>query len=201
MQSSSLKVVALLTLAGLAVGAFFAAQPRALAQQQTLRWDIVHLFFTDPVQVTEGGEASAKANDGSRITLTGKGTFVPGDPRAVTGGGTWTTQDPQGATTGSGTYTVTELLYWQDAPGRQGPPVVNRVVRGNYADTRAGLAVFRVKYSNGSNGTLVVSCRLGGSPASIFEGVTASMGFVTYWNKEPDAPGIDANRTLFSISR
>ncbi len=38
------------------------------------------------------------------------------------------------------------------------------------------------------------------SPDSVFEGITASKGFVDYWNREAPVPGIDASRTLFHIS-
>ncbi len=45
-----------------------------------------------------------------------------------------------------------------------------------------------------------MSCHLVDTPDSVFEGVTASKGFVDYWNREAPAPGIDADRTLFHIS-
>src|SRR3989304_2628870 len=59
------------------------------------------------------GQASARAEDGSRIVLMGNGTFTPGTRDDVAGGGTWTTQSRSGEVSGGGTYLVTELLNWQ----------------------------------------------------------------------------------------
>src|SRR5947209_362932 len=58
-----------------------------------VRWDILNLL--GPNILDPGGYASATANNGARITLTGAGTFVApsgnaGTSSAVTGGGTWT---------------------------------------------------------------------------------------------------------------
>jgi len=33
----------------------------------------------------------------------------------------------------------------------------------------------------------------------VFEGVTASKGFVSYWNRQAPVDGVDANRTLFHV--
>src|SRR5215467_12885846 len=73
-------------------------------QAQHIRWDIVSIASGSPAP---GGHASAFANDGSRITLTGGGTFVApgggdGTSNAVTGGGMWAVF-PSGATTPSAT--------------------------------------------------------------------------------------------------
>lgn len=124
----------------------------------TIRWQIT-------------SQASARAEDGSLIVLMGNGTFTPEKRDDVTGGGTWTTQGRSGEASGNGTYLVTELLNWQEAPATS-------------TTDRAGLAALRVRYSNGSEGILVVSCHLTGTPGSVFEGITASMGYVQYWNRE-----------------
>ncbi len=72
---------------------------------------------------------------------------------------------------------------------------------GNPAEESAGFLVLTIEYLDGEEGILVVSCSLNvDTPASVFEGVTASKGFVDYWNRERPLPGIDANRTLFHIS-
>ncbi len=116
---------------------------------------------------------SALANDNSKIILTGTGTFEPSDPEEVTGGGTWQTVAPNGITvTGSGTFRVTGLVKFDLAPGSVSDPSI-----------RAGLAFLRIKYSDGSRGILVLSCHLPGTPASVFEGGTASKGFTDYWNR------------------
>ena len=163
-----------------------------------LRWDIVSVNFSTST-LSAGGIASARANDGSKITLKGSGTFKLDDAEEVTGGGTWTTFDPKGATTGSGTYKVTRFVKWDLAPGTFALAHDNI---GNPLDFRAGLVFLRIRYSpGGESGILVVSCAAGGtSPPTIFEGITASKGFVDYWNREaPPAPPGDANRTNFHV--
>lgn len=168
-------------------------------EQARFRWDLISINFTAPATVSAGGIASARANDDSRITLTGSGTFRPGHREAVTGGGAFTTFAPAtppvvGAQTESGTYKVTELVDWHEAPGTF--PLPNDAI-GNKADARAGLAVLRVRYSDQSEGILAVSCQIAGTPPSVFEGITASRGFVDYWNRE--APTGNENRTLFHL--
>ena len=54
-----------------------------------------------------------------------------------------------------------------------------------------------IDYSDGSRGILVVSCHLAGTPDSVFEGITASKGFVDFWNREAPVDGRDGNRTVF----
>src|SRR5262249_52533382 len=100
--------------------------------------------------------------------------------------------------TGNGNYRVTALVIFTLAPGT--PPLPHDNI-GNLADNRAGLAILRIKYSDGSKGTLVVSCHLVGTPDSVFEGITASKGFVDYWNRQaPPAPPGNANRTTFHVN-
>lgn len=176
----------------------------AHADDVSFRWDIISVDFATGT-LSAGGIASARANDCvpagsvncSKITLTGSGTFVPGDPEQVTGGGTWQTFDNTGVLTGSGNYQVTGLVRFVLAPGMA--PLPNDNI-GNPADSRAGLVVFRISYDDGSRGVLVVSCHLKGTPSTVFEGVTASKNFVDYWNREaPPAPPGNANRTTFHI--
>ncbi len=150
-------------------------------------WDIITVNFATGV-VSPGGSASARANDGSQITVTGAGTFDLGDAEDVTGGGTWQTFDAGGASSASGTYQVTALVRFDVAPGTGASPTV-----------RAGLAVLRIAYSDGSRGILVVSCHLTGTPNVVFEGITASRGFTDFWNRLPPVPGVDGNRTVFHV--
>jgi len=164
----------------------------ASAGNHHMRWDIISVDFAT-LTLSAGGVASARANDGSKITLTGSGTYRsnPGNPQDVTGGGTWQTS------TGSGTYQVTAFVRFEVADGTF--PLQHDNV-GNPADVRAGLLVVRVAYSDGSEGTLVVSCHINGTPDAVFEGVTASKGFVDYWNREaPPAPPGNADRTVFHV--
>jgi len=169
-----------------------------------IRWDIVSINFATGT-ASEGGIASARAKPNvttnvSRITFTGSGTFpARGGPSSdVTGGGTWETQNQAGVTTGAGRYKVTGMVRWEVAPGTF--PLPNDNI-GKPEDVRAGLAVLRITYSDGSRGIVVVSCHFVGTPNSVFEGITASKGFVDYFNPEPDVPRVDANRTIFHVVR
>jgi len=168
------------------------------SDESTVRWDIISVDFATGTG-SAGGMASARANDNSKITVTGSGTFKVEDGQFedATGGGSWTTSSAGGVVTGRGTYRVTGVVRWEQAPGT--PPLPNDNI-GNRADVRAGLLVLRIRYSDGGKGILVVSCHLVGTPDSVFEGITASKGFVDYWNREaPPPPPGDANRTVFHV--
>jgi hypothetical protein len=152
--------------------------------------------------------ASASAQNKSMITVTGSGTFKVGDSDDVTGGGTWKiVAPPPDSTTTRGSYRVTGLVRFDLAPGAQTSNAKDHIGDGTLADNRGGLAILRIAYSDGSKGILVVSCDLpgnpppgpAGSPDSIFEGITASKGFVDYWNRAAPVPGMDGNRTLFHV--
>jgi hypothetical protein len=160
---------------------------------QKYRWDIISVNFATST-ASAGGIASSSDNDGSKITLTGSGTFGPNGENDVTGGGTWV---KSGKSTGSGTYKVTGLVRFELAPGTF---PLNHDLVGNKADARAGLAFLRIRYSDGSRGVLAVSCHIAGTPDAVFEGVTASKGFVDFWSREaPPAPPGNANRTAFHV--
>jgi hypothetical protein len=160
-----------------------------------IRWDIQHYpnFVLQP-----GGDAFADAVDGSRIRLTGSGTFQT-DGGDVTGGGTWATFSVANVQTGSGTYRVVNLVSWHVASGTLPcPPIADDIAP--CANARAGLAVLQIQYSNGGLGKLVVSCHLPiGSPASVYEGITVSKGFVDYAN--PEDPDLTMNGTIFHVIR
>jgi len=162
---------------------------------QRFRWDIISVDFATGT-LSAGGMASADANDGSKITITGSGRFRVGDEDAVRGGGTWETFDMAGTSTGKGTYRVRELVRFDVAPGKA--PLPNDNI-GALADERAGLLVLRISYSDGSGGVLVVSCHLVGTPRTVIEGVTISKGFVGFLGELPPAPPGNANRTSFHL--
>ena len=180
----------------------------ATADENAVRWDLLHVTFKTTGNILDaGGSASALAQDGSKITVTGSGTFAPGDSDEVTGGGKWTTYSPAGAMTGTGTYDVRRLIRFDGAPGVQSSTAVDHIGDGTLKDNRAGLVSLLISYSDGSKGILLVSCDLpgngpnhiGGAPESIFEGVTASKGFVDYWNHVGPVAGVDSGRTLFHV--
>jgi TAT (twin-arginine translocation) pathway signal sequence len=163
-----------------------------------IRWDLISLVFPN---ISAGGSDIAAATTdfhhpetayttpGSILTLTGSGTFRPRQSRQVTGGGTWTSNNP--VAPGNGTYRVTELVSWVLAPGTLAgnTALVDHI--GNLADTRAGLAVLRIEYSDGLGGILFLSCNLG-SPASVVEGINASRGFVNFF-------AVKTGSTLFHV--
>ena len=158
------------------------------SQNSLMRWDLISVDFV-ALTASAGGTASAFANDNSKITLTGTGKFRSnsGNSQNVTGGGTWETS------TGSGTYEVTGFVSYVVAPGTF--PLAHDNI-GNPADARAGLAVLKISYNDGSDGVLTVSCTIAGTPAAVFEGITATKGYVDYLR--PDVPG-NNNRTLFHV--
>ncbi len=169
--------------------------------QVRIRWDIISLDpSTTPPTINPGGVAGALANDGSLIKLTGSGFFFGaadafGTPDArVGGGGTWATSGPIGVA--SGTYRVLERLIWRQPPGAPAPGIDNI---GDLADARPGFVVLKIAYSDGSKGTLVISCHLVGTPDQVFEGFTATKGFVGFFSRLAPIPGVDANRTLFHL--
>ena len=170
----------------------------ANTDDEPMRWDLVNINFSTGT-VSAGGVASARASDGSKITLSGTGRF-DADSRVgarATGGGTWTTYNQAGATTGSGSYRVTRFVSFAPAPGTL--PVPNDAI-GSPADARAGLLSVAVRYSTGEKGVLTISCHLVGSPDTLFEGITATKGTAAYWNPEaPPAPPANGNRTLFHV--
>lgn len=194
-------------LAGLAAGLMLIISSGSVAhgRAQHVRWDIINFAFGAPPTLTAGGVADAFSRFPPpgpglplRIRLTGSGTFVApasgGTSSAVTGGGTWQTFSTTGVLTGSGTYWVTRLAFWQFtsffAPGLIdliGPDGAN------------GNAVLRIQYSDGSAGFLGIGCHGPGAPSGIVEGVIASKGDVTYWDAGAPAPGVNTNRTTFHI--
>jgi hypothetical protein len=189
-------VTAIVTLAGLLSIPLCLPVARAVADH--VRWDIIHFDpTTTPPAFSSGGVAFASARNPSSLSikLTGSGTFRPDDPEEVTGGGTWETFSGT-TSTGSGTYEVTKLVSWQ----------LSTLQTGTFSDliddgSRAnGVAVLRIRFSDGSSGVLGIGCHGPGATAGILEGVITSKGSVTYWDSQAPVGGVDANRTLFHVT-
>jgi hypothetical protein len=162
-----------------------------------VRWDFYRLdFTTSPASVAPGGSASARARDGSLITLTGSGEFG-GKPSNVDGGGTWSTYDPTGRKLATGTYRVRALISFYAAAGSS--PYPDEI--GSPGDARAGLAILRVSYSNGMDGILMISSYLPGSPPPLFVGITASVGPIDFVTPVAPALGAQGGRTIFHLLR
>jgi len=179
--------------------AMMAGLPVVQGQADHVRWDIIHFnTATTPPTVSAGGVAFASARNPSTLSirLTGSGTFVGpasgGTSSAVTGGGTWHTFSGN-VSTGSGTYDVTELVSWHFSNLQTGS-FIDLIDEGSRAN---GVAVLRIRYSDGSEGTLGVGCHGPGAPDGTVEGVIASKGPVTYWDAQAPVGGVDANRTIF----
>src|SRR3989454_7596489 len=124
-SSAGLAGVALISLAlgcerGTPASTMLASRPTGLspnfsasASNHHMRWDIVSIDFGTGT-ASAAGIASARANDNSKITLTGSGEFRsnPGNPQDVTGGGTWQTFDASGGGTGEGGQTATSVVWF-----------------------------------------------------------------------------------------
>src|SRR6059058_5378541 len=102
------------------------------------------------------------------------------EPQAPRPGVETGTRDASNAVTGSVTYTVTGLVRWERALASN----------PNIPGSTAGLAILRVEYSDGSAGTLTISCRISGAQPGRIEGVTASKGFVDFWNPTLPSPNV-----------
>jgi hypothetical protein len=194
-MKSHLRFVLRFTLAMLALLAFGNMIPSAAAA--TFRWDTISFTVVNGTPtINTGGSDFALAADLTTIQISGSGTFGGGLP--PTGGGTWTASGPSAGPSGtaSGTFKVTGVIRFTVAPGSLPPGVIDNIG----PNARSGLAVFKIQYSDGSTGTLTVSCHLPvGSPSGIFEGITAIKGFVDYSDHVPPVPGVDANRTNFHV--
>jgi len=194
-MKSSFKFLVLSTLVLVVLFASGNMIPNVAGAAPTIGWDTISLTVVNgTITLNPGGSDYALANDHTTIQISGSGTF--GGGVAPTGGGTWATSGPSG--TASGTFTVTGVVQFTAAPGSLPPGVVDNI--SDPADARSGLAILNVKYSDGSRGTLTVSCELPvGTPSGVFEGITATKGFVDFHDRVPPVPGVDANRTQFHI--
>lgn len=182
-------------------------------------WDIWNPE-TDPANgdliLAPGGHSQSQATftpiqaggDNSTITLTGHGTFELGDSNEVSGGGKWETvtptispfppppANPTPPIVASGAYRVTGLVRFDLAPGSLAGLPGFEDHTGNLDDTRAGLVVLKIAYDDGEKGILVFSCSIG-SPQAVFEGTTATKGFVDYYNAT--YPDFTFGNTIFHV--
>jgi hypothetical protein len=166
----------------------------------TIDWDFVKAI-PGTLTAERGGTATAFAEDGSKIILTGTGTVHLPSGR-VTGGGTWQTLDAAGATTGAGWYRVRSFISFDIAPGIHPPSPPFGDAVGNFDDTRAGLLQMNVDYLDGTRGVLAVSCHLSENqvpktPGSVFEGAHATKGFSDYYKHSKST--LEDSNTLLHI--
>jgi hypothetical protein len=113
--------------------------------------------------VPAGSSDTAKAPDGSTVTLMGSGMLQAGPGLSANGGGTYSMSNA-----GPGTWTVTGMLGFVSygSGSAQGLP----------ANFFGGEAKVRVLLSNGASGVLTIMCELGSPPAGHMEGVTLILG-------------------------
>jgi hypothetical protein len=201
-SSRSVSVTTVVSLAVVVLLALMFHLPVARAAADHVRWDIIHFNpATTPLPtISAGGFAIASARNPSTLSikLTGSGTFVGpasgGTSGAATGGGTWETFSGT-TSTGSGTYEVVELINWTFSNLQ--PPVLTDLIDEGAAAN--GVAVVRIRYSDGSEGVLGIGCHGPGAPEGTVEGVIVSKGHVTYWDAQAPVGGVDANRTVFHV--
>jgi hypothetical protein len=101
-----------------------------------------------------------------------------------------------GGTITHGTFEVIELVRWEkstpQAPAACYPCGTTDNI-GNLREATGGLAVLSVAYSDGTTGTLTLSCMGGFDPPTVTEGVTASKGVIL---PDTEAP---PKHTLFPV--
>jgi hypothetical protein len=114
----------------------------------------------DGVRYHSNGKPSAKAPDGSKVILTGKGGWNP-DKDTAKGGGHYTIKGSSGALKAQGSWRVTDFRsfeqfsgWWGLGPdfkekGWQGPPG---------SSSFSGFLTLKVSLENQGNGTLVAWC-------------------------------------------
>jgi hypothetical protein len=109
-----------------------------------------------------GGD-TAKAPDGSTITMLGQGSLSAGPDKMASGGGTFSTSGGS-----SGTWTATAVQGFVS----YGPPPPGFPVPG----ATGGMAKLKVSLSNGTSGVLTIFCVLGSPPPSVMEGINLILG-------------------------
>ncbi len=192
-----------IALGSLSVLDALATPASAQGEGSLVRWDIISFDFSKtPLAGSPGGVAFASFDADHKIKFTGSGSFVApasgGASSHAQGGGTWETFFPDSVSTGRGTYEVRKLLSWQFANFQTPGPNIDLI--GDPREGANGNVLLAIEYSDGSEGILGVACHGGGAPDGILEGVIATKGFVTYWNREPPTPGVDGDRTTFHVS-
>lgn len=104
---------------------------------------------------------TAKASDGSTITLVGHGTLSAGPDKMATGGGTFSTS---GGSSGQWSATAVQgFVSYGQTPGFPIP------------GANGGMTKLKVSV-NGASGVLTIFCVLGSPPPSVMEGINLILG-------------------------
>lgn len=105
---------------------------------------------------------TAKAPDGSTITMMGHGFLSAGPDKMASGGGTFSTS---GGSSGLWTATAVEgFVNYGQTPGFPIP------------GANGGMSKLKVSLSNGASGVLTIFCGLGSPPPSVMEGINLILG-------------------------
>jgi hypothetical protein len=176
-----------------------------------VRWDLV--LIANGVAVAGGTDVATDAATKDTIALTGSGQLEPGEEEAA-GGGTFVHKHANGSLVAKGAYVVTRFVSFEPLPG------------GNFAKTgladgigngpgssqdegepSSGILTVRVRFipdgappSAGVDGVLSVHCNLPDTVGGDFEGVTVTVGGLSFTpaaNADPNAHGV----TLFHLLR
>ena len=123
---------------------------------------------------------SAMAPDGSKITMSGRGTLNAGPGGSAAGGGTFTTSG--GA---SGHWAATDVEGFVSYGQLPGTPLTG------------GEAKLKVTLSNGQTGVLTIICLLGSPPSSKMEGITLILGSGV--SSEYTKPVPESGNTVFVL--
>jgi hypothetical protein len=105
---------------------------------------------------------TAKAADGSTITMLGHGLLSAGPDKMANGGGTFSTS---GGSSGHWTATAVQgFVSYGQTPGFPVPGATG------------GLTKLKVSLDNGMTGVLTIFCVLGSPPPSVMEGINLILG-------------------------
>jgi len=105
---------------------------------------------------------TAKAPDGSTITLVGQGVLSAGPDKMASGGGSFTTSSGS-----SGQWVATAAQGFVSYGQTPGFPIPGAT---------GGMAKRKVNLSNGTDGVLTIFCMLGSPPPSVMEGIHLILG-------------------------
>ncbi len=122
----------------------------------------------------------AVAENGDTVKVIGTGTFDT-STKSATGGGTFEHRAPDGTLRGTGTWTATGLVTFQDyGCGFADNP--------NLCGGRAALAVHLVAGTMAADGILEVNCQIGSPPSGTLEGIRLNVFDLINFNKTiPDS--------------
>jgi hypothetical protein len=134
-------------------------------------------FFGTAFPFFAAGPSVSRARDGSRIEISGSGSFSIGEgPKSISGGGTFQIFDSENNLVASGSWTATHLRGFVDYGGF--PPPND--------DLRGGTLEVEINLAGPGQGSLWIICVVGEPPPSKSEGVLVKVG---RWHFDEIAPG------------